>query len=219
MQNRIVFLSLLVALQTAFANEGIAIALGSTNPVKLEALQNVVDALGVNDPEFANVSIETWNVSSEVGKQPKTLEETIRGAMNRAMNAHKCLSPSNCLNLGVGIESGIHPMKIKIGETSSFDFTACVVYDGKDKWVGLSCFFQLPSCVSELINDKEADLDLGQAMRLSGLTQKFEVGKEEGSIGVLTKGSVSRKDYTEQAIRMAFVPFQNRDLYGVSSSH
>ena len=97
-----------------------------------------------------------------------------------------------------------------------FDITACAIYDGKDHWLGLSCSFQLPTCVSSLIQDKEADLDLGQAMRLSGLTQKFEVGKEEGSIGILTKGRVSRRDYTEQAIRMAFIPFQNRDAYGMN---
>ena len=73
--------------------------------------------------------------------------------------------------------------------------------------------------MKELINNKDADLDLGQAMRLSGLTHKFEVGKEEGSIGVLTKGKVSRRDYTEQAIRMAFIPFQNRDAYGMVCDH
>ncbi len=218
MMKRHLFTLFLFTIQTAFAQDGTVIALGSTNPVKYEALQIVVDDLSEKDDLFANAIIETCTVDSNVSKQPKSIGETFCGARNRAKNAYKHLKESKTpCDLAVGIESGLMTYKIK--NDLPFDVTVCAIYDGKDCWYGISCSFQLPSCVKELINNKDADLDLGQAMRLSGLTQKFEVGKEEGSIGVLTKGKVSRRDYTEQAIRMAFIPFQNRDAYGMVCDH
>ena len=209
------FTSLLFCLQAAFASET-TIALGSTNPVKYEALQNVIDDLSERDNIFSHATIETCSVSSDVRKQPVSIRETMNGAIHRARNAYKLLKESGApCDLAVGIESGIMELPIKNLNFNRFDVTVCAVYDGKDHWFGLSCSFQLPSCVTDLI-DNETDLDLGQAMRLSGLTHKFEVGKEEGSIGVFTKGKVSRKDYTEQAIRMALIPLQNKEAYQVA---
>ena len=45
------------------------------------------------------------------------------------------------------------------------------------------------------------------------ITKKRKIGSGEGLIGILTKGRVSRKDYTKQAIRMAMVQIENPELY------
>jgi non-canonical (house-cleaning) NTP pyrophosphatase len=45
------------------------------------------------------------------------------------------------------------------------------------------------------------------------LTGKPDIGYEEGIIGWLTHGKISRADYTKHAVEMAKIQIDNRKLY------
>ena len=52
------------------------------------------------------------------------------------------------------------------------------------------------------------------AVRIAGLTDHVKLGNTEGGlIGLLTKGRVSRKEYTKQAIVNALIQLDNPDIY------
>jgi len=45
------------------------------------------------------------------------------------------------------------------------------------------------------------------------LTENPKIGSAEGSIGVLTKDRIMRKEYIKQAVVMALIPMENKELY------
>ena len=176
------------------------INLGSKNPVKARALVEVV----AEYPLLANASVNAFEVSSRVSSQPKSFDETIRGAYNRAIGAFK-----DC-DYSFGIEGGFIDISW-IGEDYS-NLTACVVYDGKRHFLGLSSGFQVPSKVSEIIKEKGVELD--EAVKRAGITPNERIGYTDGGfVGILTNGRVTRKDYVKQAIRMALIGIENPQFY------
>lgn len=175
------------------------INVGSKNKVKIEAVSELLKSY----PDFKDADFFGKEVDSKVSHQPKTLDETIEGAMNRAKNAFE-----NC-DYSFGLESGL--IKVPYTKTGYMDTTACAIYDGKNFHLGLSSCFEYPVKVTEYVleNNKE----LSDAFRELGFTTKQKIGEEEGIIGVLTKGKFNRKQYTQEAIRMAMVHLENKELY------
>ena len=78
--------------------EKIKAIVGSKNPVKIEAVRNAFSKY------FKNIEIIGLNVGSGVSNQPKSDEETIGGAKNRAT---QCLTKDNEADFGIGIEGGL----------------------------------------------------------------------------------------------------------------
>jgi len=173
--------------------------IGSKNKAKINALEEILKEYS----DFADAEIISKDIDSGVSGQPKSLEETIDGAMKRAKNCFE-----NC-DYSVGLESGL--MKVPETKTGFMDTTACAIYDGKNFHLGLSSCFEYPPKVVDYIlkNNKDAS----NAFRELGLTDKAYIGHEEGIIGVLTKGRLDRKGYTKQAIRTALIHLENKDLY------
>jgi len=171
---------------------------GTGNRIKVDA---VFQTLREYAPDVLAVRVP---VQSGGSNQPLSREETYEGARNRAAAAFK-----NC-DLSVGIESGL--MSSPMTDSTWMCFCAVVIFDGKDIYVGQSAGFDLPPKVVKAL---DTCTELDDAVKKAGLTDVPNIGKVEGGLlGVLTKGRVSRKDYTKQAIQMAMVPFENRDLYG-----
>ena len=56
------------------------VAVGSENPVKVKAVKEVMSEI------YGNVEIVSYSVDSGVSKQPTSLEEIVKGAINRARN-------------------------------------------------------------------------------------------------------------------------------------
>lgn len=173
------------------------ICVGSTNQVKIEAVRDALSEYGM-DAEIISVK-----VPSGVSEQPKSLDETIKGAMNRAKNAF-----SNCA-YGIGLESGLVP--IPYTKTGYMDICACAFYDGKEFHLGLSSAFEYPREITRLVFEENLDID--QAAYKTGLTKNSDVGTEEGVIGILTKGRLLRKDYTKQAVVTALIHLENPHLF------
>lgn len=174
------------------------ITIGSANPNKVAA---VVEA--IHESIFCNATITSKSVESGVHKQPKTLRETMRGAKNRAKAAFE-----HC-DLSIGLESGFFSVPGTI--TSHMDMCICAIYDGKRTYYGFSCAHEYPTKVTKLIFEKGKDIN--EAMKACGLTKKEKIGSEEGAIGVLTKGKITRKEYTKQAVIMALIPLEQPELY------
>lgn len=175
------------------------IIVASKNPIKVEAVKEILR----DYPDLSCYEVIGIETNSGVSKQPKSLEETVQGAINRARTAF-----NNCI-YSFGIESGL--MVVPRTRTGSMDFCACAIYDGKNYHLGLSCAFEFPIKVTQMIH--EQGIDANEAFYKCGLTTNEKIGLSEGAIGILTKGRMSRKDYTKQAIQMALVHLENKELY------
>lgn len=177
------------------------IAIGTTNKGKVEAVQNGLN----NYSEYTNSEIISIEVVSGVGAQPQSLAETIRGAKNRAKQAFDLASA----DLGFGLESGLFP----VPETKSeyMDTTACAIYDGQNFHLGLSSCFEYPKAmVKKILEEGKEITDI--ALEL-GFFENRNCREDGGMIGILTRGVVTRKKYSEQAVHMAMVHLLNKDHY------
>lgn len=173
------------------------IFVGSQNKVKLDAVREVMKSYVF----FKKCEIKGININSGVSDQPKTLDETLKGAVNRAIRAHRFGCSNRIKKYGIGIESGL--MEVPSTITGYMEFTSCVIYDGKNKYFGLSPAFECPEDITkEMINN---NLDLNQACYKLGYSNNTNLGCSEGIIGILTKNRITRKDYTKQAVIMAMV--------------
>lgn len=169
------------------------IAVGSRNPVKVKAVENIFSRL------YGIVEVEGLAAHSGVPAQPFG-EDTVTGAINRAKNV---FAPEK-FDMSVGIEAGL----FKVGDIT-IDLQYCAIYDGS--WLTLGCGsgFEYPSIVlDEVLSGKE----VGDVMsRVAGVEN---LGEKEGAIGFLSRGMLSRTRLTEQSVFMALIPRLNPQLYG-----
>ncbi len=174
------------------------IVVGSRNPAKLAAVEEAL-----RDYEmFEDCQIHPFGSVSGVPEQPHSLDEISTGAINRAQSAFA----SGVYNYSFGIESGL----IKVPKMRKVDFAVCAIYDGTRNYLGVSCGFEIPESVDRIM--REQNVDLPTACRIAELTTKEKLGNEEGLIGILTGGRVTRKDQAKQAIQMALIYLTNPDL-------
>ena len=175
------------------------IKVGTKNKAKLEAVSEIL-----KDYEHLKDSlIESVEVFSGVSEQPRSLEEIMNGAVNRAKNSF-----GDC-TYSIGLESGL--MNVPLSKSGYMDLCACAVYDGKKCHFGLSSAWEFPDpTVMNLIIEK--GLDMAQAINKVGMTKNPKIGSEEGAIGILTKGRLTRKEYTKQALRMALIHLETFDF-------
>ncbi len=165
------------------------IMLGSQNPVKFQAVQEVMATI----PLFAQAVIQPVDVESGVSRQPRGLEETILGAGHRAKKAF--LQG----DLGIGLESGI--IDVTQTRTGFMNLTACVIFDGTTAFTGLGPAFELPYEVTSKVIDE--GLELSSAVQASGMSDNPRIGYDQGIIGLMTKGRVTRMEYIKPAVLMA----------------
>jgi len=171
------------------------INIGSKNLIKVAAVKEIL-----NDyPHLRGAEIIATEASSEVGDQPKSLEETIKGAMNRAKNSF-----NNC-SFSFGIESGL--MAVPHTKTGYMDVCVCAIFNGKEYYLGLSSAWEAPQNVADYM--LKEGLDMNDAAHKAGLTKNPKVGSAEGLVGIMTKGRLTRKEYTKEAIRTALIHIDN----------
>lgn len=177
------------------------VAVGSKNPVKLNSTERAA-ATVFKDYECI---VEGFNVPSDVRDQPFGDEETLHGAKNRAMYAYSAYQVSHDIapNYSVGLEGGV-----KQTEEGLECFAWCAVYNGVTYGTARSASFCLPKAISELM---ASGMELGHADdRVFGTVNAKQ---EQGTIGHLTKGIISRTDYYTPMIILALVPFMWPELY------
>jgi inosine/xanthosine triphosphatase len=167
------------------------IAVGSTNPVKLDAVRAAFAEAG----RFGVFEVKGREVTSGVREQPTSLDETIRGAIGRARNAYV-----DC-DLSVGIEDGL--FAVPHTRSGYMNVCACAIFDGEREHLGLASAFEYPVEVVRFVIDE--GLDVTQAFVKSGLSNNARLGAAEGAIGILTKGRLTRQAYANQAVAMALI--------------
>lgn len=178
------------------------IAVGSTNGVKVSAVEDVIEGY----PMLADAKVISVSAPSNVSDQPLTMDEIVQGAMNRAKNAFAACQ--GC-NYSFGIESGLFPAKgVKTGYLES---SICCIYDGKECHYGMSCGFEVPPTTLEAVLKHK--MNLNDACFKTGLTASKTLGAAEGIVGMLTKGRINRYEYTKQCVTTALIHLENATLY------
>jgi len=174
------------------------INIGSKNPTKVAAVKNVL----LGHELFEGAIIKAIEVDIEEFGHPKTLEDTIRGAEQRAKQAFVDCTYS------IGLEGGM--IEAPQAKSGYFETTVCAVFDGKRFHLGLGPSFEWPTKVVELIFK---GYDGSQAFKEAGLTDHEKIGTAEGSIYLLTHGKVNRTKLNESALIMALIHLENSDHY------
>jgi inosine/xanthosine triphosphatase len=176
------------------------IIVASTNPQKIKAVSDLIPRYDF----LADSSIEGVSVPSGVSDQPKSLEETVQGAVNRAKSAF-----DDTTDYSFGIESGL----IAVPQTKSgiMDVCVCAIFDGKEVHLGLSSAFEPPTKIVDMMRDE--GLDMSEACLKAGLTTNPKLGASEGLIGILTRGRMDRLAYTTQAVMTALIHLENAHLF------
>jgi inosine/xanthosine triphosphatase len=175
------------------------VVVGSKNQAKVNAVAEIL----LEYPHLAGAEVSGVEAASGVSDQPKSLEETIQGAKNRAKAAFK-----DC-DYSVGLESGL--MQVPGSKSGYMDVCVCAIYDGTEFHLGLSSAWEFPDvATTELMIT--GGLDMSQAINKMGMTKNPQIGSAEGAIGILTKGKMSRKEYTKQALRTALIHLEQFDF-------
>jgi inosine/xanthosine triphosphatase len=173
------------------------IIVGSQNPVKLNAVRSVFK------PVYPDAAFSSLDVQSGVSDQPWGNAETRQGAYNRARAA---LAGNTEAHLAVGLEGGVQETEFGL-----FTCAWCVVLDQSGRvGVGGSACTQLPDAVA---NDLKNGLELGQAM--DALSGQHNTKQNEGAIGLLTDGLLTRQSAYEAIIKMALSPFRRPQWYAI----
>jgi inosine/xanthosine triphosphatase len=177
-----------------------SILIASKNPVKVQATLNGFQRMFPEE----RFQIQSTPATSGVGDQPRSDEETLLGATNRAKNAARNHPQAN---FWVGIEGGIQETN---GEMTAFAWV--VIYDGILLGKSRTGTFFLPPRVSSLVHQ---GVELGEADDI--IFQRENSKQENGAIGILTANVIDRTGLYEQAVILALLPFKNPSLYPESA--
>lgn len=175
------------------------IGVGSKNKTKVNA---VAELLG-DYPMFKDAEVLGVDVKVEEFGHPKSLKETVEGAIERAKQA--------CINhdYGFGIEGGL--MEVPHTKSGYMEVAVCAIFDGKQVHLGLSQACEWPMKVIDGILNK--GLDGSQAMRAAGLTSEEKLGENKGFIDIVTKGRMQRTGHNKSAVAMALIHLENPEHY------
>jgi inosine/xanthosine triphosphatase len=136
-------------------------------------------------------------VASGVLSQPMSEEETRQGALNRAK------ASLTIADFGVGIEGGVQEVGDKLFECA---WVAVVSAKG-EVGLGGGLYFELPEKIANRIRAGE---ELGPIMQE---LMQYDVKRNDGAIGVLTKGMLTRQGAYEQIVKSAIVRFVSREWF------
>lgn len=161
------------------------IAIGSTNPTKTRAVENVLRLL------YPDLEIVQLEVPTGISAQPVGDEETRRGALNRA----RAVLELTDAEWGFGLEGGV--IETEFGVMTNA-WCVIVARDGRIG-VGGSANMLLPDVVAERV--LKDGRELGEAMDEYANTQ--DVKRGQGAIGILTGGLINRQGAYEYLVKLA----------------
>ena len=216
----------------------IRVAVGSTNPCKIEAVRKAFCQIFSSDE--INIEISSHSVPSGVADQPFGDEETRDGAMNRALAAYN--AEARC-DFGVGLEGGLEKTvhvdkkddsKVKTGELWCMAWMAivgsnsqaCTSAKAEDdnyspgdnsnreskilSWgYAKTGSFLLPPALCELVIHQ--NMELGHADDV--VFQRVNSKHGSGTVGILTKGEIDRTEYYVHALKLALIPWIRPTMY------
>ncbi len=170
------------------------IAVGSKNPVKVEAARSMVARVW---PEAQVVAVDA---PSGISEMPMSDEETLTGAINRAKVARAQLNA----DLGIGLEGGVHPEPFGL---TLMGWVAIVDDNGRQGLAG-AARLPLPHRIAQRVLDGE---ELGDVM--DDILNDRNVKQKGGAVGALTAGLTPRGQAFAQAVAYALSPFIVPELH------
>lgn len=177
---------------------GVEVAVGSTNPVKLDAARAAASDV------FDDASVTGVAVDSGVSEMPDSHEEARQGARHRAERALKRSSH----DVGLGPEGYVIDID---GTLYLSNWVVAVDADGT-RGEGGGALVALPERIADRIRGGE---ELGPVI-------DEEVGRDgiseaEGTFGVLTDGRYTRQRAFADAVHCALTPLVQDTFYGGDS--
>lgn len=167
------------------------IIIGSRNPAKITAVKNSFS----HEAEFVALDI-----LSGVNDQPFSDEETIKGAINRAVGA---LKQGNG-DIGIGLEGGV--------QETSFGLLICnwgaLATNDREPIIAGGARILLPEEVAARLRTGE---ELGPVM--DDYAKMQNVRKHEGAVGIFTNGYINRADMFTHLMKLLvgqFIYYTNR---------
>jgi inosine/xanthosine triphosphatase len=174
----------------------IKIAVGSQNPVKIEATKEAFLAIWPHE-EF---KIEGVSVPSGVSNQPMSDEESITGAKNRA----KAALQETGADYGVGLEGGLQEIK-----GVWFDCGWVVIVDKEgSEGIGATVKMETPPKAIDMIKQGK---ELGEVMDI--LFERTNTKQAEGHFGLMTHNAITRTRGLRDAVISALARFLQPQLY------
>jgi inosine/xanthosine triphosphatase len=170
------------------------IAIGSTNPVKMQAAKLVLSDL------FPDSVFTPLEVSSGIPAQPWGDAETRTGALNRARAA----MTQTAADLAVGFEGGLIRTELGI---MTCGWCAIVASDGHFG-VGGGSHLMLPPEASAML---DRGIELGMVM--DSISGHNNTKHGAGAIGILTNGLEDRVSAFAHILRLALAPFRSAAFY------
>ncbi|ELY59028.1 DUF84 family protein [Natronolimnohabitans innermongolicus] len=165
----------------------VVVAVGSTNPVKREAVELALERF---EPTVVTAAVE-----SGVSEQPRSIEETVTGAENRARRA---LAATDA-DYGIGLEGGVARIDGVPG-LSLIMWAAATDGDRLERGGGPT--LRLPDAIAERLDGGgELGPVLDDRRGTDGLAEA------EGAAGVLTGGLTDRTRALAEAVACAAGPF------------
>lgn len=172
------------------------VAVGSMNPVKIDAVRQAFESLFPDD----KWDVEGIDIKSGVSDQPMSDKESIRGARARAKRAIKKLNA----DYGVGLEGGLQ----KIGK-HWFDCGWIAVIDKhNNEGIGSSMRILMPEKMMQLIFKGK---ELGEVSDI--IFNKTNSKQAEGHFGIMTKNLITRTHGYKDGVIVALSRFVYKDLF------
>ena len=175
--------------------ETVTVAVGSRNPIKIEAARRAMQRL------WPQADFQGIDVPSGIAAQPMTDDEAILGARNRAERALAALTGATH---GVGIEGNVAESAYGMFVTG----WAVVIDQRGQLGIGAGGRFLLPAPLAEQVRQ---GVELGLLM--DHFTGRANTKQQEGAVGILTGGALGRADALAVAVTMALTRFTVPELY------
>lgn len=156
------------------------IGIGSTNPVKIEAVRLAAQAVFSARERDEAIETQGFAVASGVSAQPFSDQETRQGAMNRAVAV---LAKDETVELALGLEGGVYEEG-----TDIWNVVWVVVRDRAGREVAFSGNrFALPTDVADGLRTGQ---EMGDVM--NALEGRDNLKHAEGMFGIITEGVITR---------------------------
>jgi inosine/xanthosine triphosphatase len=171
----------------------VIVRVGSVRPAKVEGAREALHLIARVDSRFADVALQTHDLTDIAPRQPMSIDQILDGARLRA----DALKTSDAF--AIGVEGGLH--EVRPGEWSLQTWAA--VTDAARWGYGAGPALVLPRVVAERVRAGE---ELGDV--IDGLAGT-QVRGTRGAWGVLTLDLIGRRDAFRAAVLAAFAPFYN----------
>ena len=194
----------------------LVVAVGSTRRPKLDAVRAALGEIkGRLGPAGAEFEIAGREVPSGVGHTPRSREELMAGARNRAETLHQIArAEGRDWKFCVGLEGGLDVVLDGAAESGRrhvfLESWAYVLESGTGRGAfGQSGGVLLPeSLAAEVL---EGGVELSRA--IDAFAGSAGIRDAQGAWGILTDNLITRQDAFRIGVINAFAPFFNRAIY------